>query len=259
MFRSGIEALKRRARKVPLLVALRAATRPAPIPLTSGPEVIAAYVQALPPGGELKVVFGGHWSDHPGWLLLNEQQQDVTKRLSFADNSIDVVFAEHVIEHLPFAGAVGFLQESFRALKPVGVCRILCPMLDRMMTADFSDANGRENVRNSLLPYFASEHAILSGTLKLDGLNADPMAFLFNGTYMGHGHRFIWTTGLMIKVMTAIGFRSARRYGPGEGSRPADCIERRQRGLYMGWDWREDRAAGNEPHDLESLAVEAIK
>ena len=41
---------------------------------------------------------------NPGWLLLSERHQDITGRLDFADNTVDVAFAEHVIEHVPFGG-----------------------------------------------------------------------------------------------------------------------------------------------------------
>ena len=259
VFKSTLSVLKRRAAKVPLLVAIRAATRPAPVPPPSGREVIANYLATLPAGADLKVVFGGHWSDNPGWLLLNEHHQDVTRPLDFASGTVDVVFAEHVLEHVPFVGAVHFLQEAFRILKPNGVCRIICPMLDRLRTADLSDVNGREYVRNSLSRFFVDEEAVLTSTLGLNGINEDPVAFMFNNLYVSHGHQFIWTSGLMIKVMTAIGFRSVRRCEPGEGARPADCIERRRRGLYLGHDWREELETPRTPYDVESSVVEGLK
>ena len=258
--RTVISALKARARDVPLLLKLWRSVRPAPQqparpPL---PQLMAEHLAALPPGADVKVVFGGHWSDNPGWLLLTERDQDITTPIALADRSVDMVFAEHVIEHVPFTGGVHFLQESFRILKGGGICRIVCPMLDRLMTADLGDDDGREYVRNSLLPHAADEHALLE-KLGLRGLDEDPVAFMFNNLYMVHGHRFIWTSGLMIKVMIAIGFQHARRFSPGEGSRPADCIERRRRGIYLGHDWRDELATPRVPYDVESFVVEAVK
>jgi SAM-dependent methyltransferase len=258
MSESTISAIKRHARKIPFLVKMKNAVHP-PRPAPSGREVIDRYLKTLPAGADLKIAFGGHWSNNPGWLLLNEEHQDITKPLDIAPNAADVVFCEHVIEHVPFVGGVHFLQESFRILKPGGVCRIVCPMLDRLMTADLHDANGQEYLRNSILRYFTDADAVLRNTLQLDGLNEDPLAFLFSGVYMNHGHQFIWTSSLMIKVMRAIGFTSARRYQPGEGSRPADCIERRRRGIYIGFDWRDELSTPDQPYDVESFVVEAIK
>jgi SAM-dependent methyltransferase len=255
----AIAAFKRRAARVPFLLKLWRVFRPGLAEPPSGLEVIASYRQSLAPGAELKVVFGGHWSDNPGWLLLSERHQDVTGRLAFADNTVDVAFAEHVIEHVPFAGGVNLLRESYRILKPGGVCRILCPMLDRMMTATLDDANGREYMRNSYSRFFTEEEALLRDQLGLDGIFEEPRAFMFNNLYMGHEHRFIWTSGLMIKVMKAIGFKTADRYLPGQGSRSEYCIERRRRGLYLGHDWKEELLAAREPYDNESFVVEGIK
>jgi SAM-dependent methyltransferase len=252
--------LKAYARQFPLLVAIKRLffPPPTPAPRIPGPEKIARYQRVLPPGADLKVVFGGHWSDHPGWLILTEHDQDITRRLEFADGTVDAVFSEHVIEHVPFVGAVHFLQESFRVLKNGGICRVVCPMLDRLLTADLSDANGRTYAQNSLAPYFASEQSLLADTLGLKGIDDDPLPFMFNFLYMGHDHRFIWTSGLMIKVMKAIGFHDVMQREPGQGLRADYCIERRRRGIYLGYDWQEDRRSGD-VYDVESFAVEAVK
>ena len=259
MLASTVSAIKKRARQYPFLVRLRRAVRPGPPPPPTGPEIIERYLRNLPAGADLKIVFGGHWSDNPGWLLLNEEHQDVTGPLSFNTGVADVVFAEHVIEHVSFTAGVHFLQESFRILKPGGVCRITCPMLDRLMTATLDDQNGREYLRNSVLGIHADADEILRNALRLDGINEEPLPFFFSSLYMNHGHRFIWTSGLMIKVMKAIGFRKAERHDPGQGSRPADCIERRRRGLYLGHDWREEVDSRVVACDVESFVVEGIK
>ena len=259
MFDSVVAALKQRARRYPVLVKTRNAMRRPLPPPPSGREVIEKYIRALRPGEDLKIAFGGHWSNNPGWLLLNEQQQDITGPLNVPTAVADVVFSEHVIEHVPFTDGVHFLQELFRILKRGGVCRIVCPMLDRLMTARLDDAQGREYLRNSVLGMYKDADHVLHSTLGLDGINEDPLPFLFSGLYMNHGHRFIWTSGLMVKVMRSIGFTDARRCGPGEGSRPADCIERRRRGIYLGNDWREELTTSHAPYDVESFVVEGVK
>jgi SAM-dependent methyltransferase len=257
---SGGVDFKAYARRVPLLVAIKRLLfpPPTPVPPISGPEKITRHQIALPPGAALRVVFGGHWSDNPGWLILTEHDQDITHPLQFADGTVDVVFSEHVIEHVPFVGAVHFLQESFRILKDGGVCRIVCPMLDRLVTADLGDANGRIYVRNSLASGFTREQALLADTLGLKGIEDDPLPFMFNALYMGHDHRFIWSSGLMIKVMRAIGFHEARRQEPGQGVLADGCIERRRRGIYLGNDWQEELQS-RDVYDVESFAVEAVK
>jgi SAM-dependent methyltransferase len=257
MFALTVSAIKQRARQYPFLVRLHRAARPTPPPAT-GREIIEQYLKKLPAGADLKILFGGHWSNNPGWLLLTEQQQDITRPLDVPDAVADVVFSEHVIEHVPFVSAVHFMQESFRILKPGGVCRIVCPMLDRLMTARLDDSNGQEYVRRSLMSTQQDADDVLRNTLGLDGIHEEPLPFLFSSLYMYHGHRFIWTSTLMIKVLKKIGFSHAQRYEPGQGSRPDACIERRRRGIYVGNDWREELQAQTS-YDVESFAVEAIK
>jgi SAM-dependent methyltransferase len=258
MVSTAVSAFKRRARRYPLLVSLRNAVR-RPTPPPSGKQVIEKYLRDLRPGDDLKILFGGHWSNNPGWLLLNEEHQDITRPLDFPDGVADVVFSEHVIEHVPFVSAVHFMRESFRILKPGGVCRVICPMLDRLMTAKLDDAPGREYVRTSLIGIHQDADDILRQTLGLDGVNEEPLPFLFTALYMNHGHRFIWTSTLMIKVMKQIGFSRAARYQPGEGSRSDACIERRRRGIYLGHDWREELRDQHATYDVESFVLEAIK
>lgn len=251
--------LRNELRKVPLLVRWkRSLLGPRTAARPTGAEIIRHFRANLSGDDDLKVVFGGHWSNNPGWLILTEQDQDITARLQFDDGSVDVIFAEHVIEHVSFPGAVGFLRESARVLKAGGVCRIVCPMLDRMIHARFDDPDASTYVDNALRPYFTTEEQALRG-LGLDGLNEDPLPFFFVSLYLGHGHRFIWTSDLMIKVMKASGFRDARRVGIGEGSRADACIERRRRGIYLGHDSDEELQSAHETFDIESLIVEGVK
>jgi SAM-dependent methyltransferase len=258
-FGASTSTLKSRLRRVPLLARLkRRVFGPHGPKRPTGAEIIRNYKATLPVGGDLKVVFGDHWSNNPGWLVLTEQDQDITAPLQFDNESIDVIFAEHVVEHVPFVGAVGFFRESARILKAGGVCRIVCPMLDRMLHARFDDARAATYINNSLRPFFATEEQVLND-LRVGGLDDDPLPFFFAFLYMGHGHRFIWTSDLMMKVMKASGFRDARRVNIGEGTRADACIERRRRGIYLGHEWQEELLSATDTYDIETLIVEAVR
>lgn len=184
----------------------------------------------------MRVIFGGHWKEEPGWSVLTEGQQDITKRLAFDDASVDAVFTEHVIEHVPFIAAVGFLEECFRILKPGGVIRTVAPMLEALVERPPDDY-----AESSLNPWFATERFVLK-KYGMD-LNTDPHVFLLNSMYRLHGHKFIWSAELLARVKNAIGFEATVGL---VGVSPAGiALERRVR--------------GSDLRDPESGVVEAVK
>ena len=50
-------------------------------------------------------------------------------RLKFADNSIDVVYTSHMVEHLYESDFDAFIAEAYRVLVPGGILRIAIPDL----------------------------------------------------------------------------------------------------------------------------------
>lgn len=57
---------------------------------------------------------------------------DVTKRLPLSDNSVDVLYTSHMLEHLDRREAEQFCVESFRVLRPGGIIRIAVPDIKRL-------------------------------------------------------------------------------------------------------------------------------
>jgi predicted SAM-dependent methyltransferase len=54
---------------------------------------------------------------------------NLNKNWNYADNSVDIVYASHLFEHLCLQSANLFLSEAYRCLKPGGVIRIVVPDL----------------------------------------------------------------------------------------------------------------------------------
>lgn len=203
-----------------------------------------------------KVHYGGHWSDNPDWLLLAQVDQDVTTPLECPDEVFDCVAHEHTFEHLPFAGAILFLKESLRVLKPGGTLRITLPCLETILNANLDCPKGEKYVYTSLVPHFSQEDYQLK-MLGLDGLEADPMLFLLNSMSNKHEHTFLWSLKLLKPILEKVGFSKVTICSPGVGSNPDFCIERRARGIYLGRDWKENMT--HEVYDVESGVIEAIK
>jgi glycosyltransferase involved in cell wall biosynthesis/predicted SAM-dependent methyltransferase len=60
-------------------------------------------------------------------------QQDLTQPLNLPDNSVDVIYSEHFIEHIPKAAAYAFIAECFKKLKPGATIRLSTPNLERII------------------------------------------------------------------------------------------------------------------------------
>ncbi|MCX7593295.1 MAG: methyltransferase domain-containing protein [Fischerella sp.] len=65
-------------------------------------------------------------SNHPEVISHN-----LLQRLPFSDNSIDVVYSSHVIEHFSREDAEKLIKECLRILKPNGILRIVVPDLEQ--------------------------------------------------------------------------------------------------------------------------------
>jgi len=75
-----------------------------------------------------------------GWLNIDldsegaaDIQLDITWPLPFDDNSCQLIFTEHMLEHLSVEQGVALLKECFRALQKGGVLRVAMPSLDRLI------------------------------------------------------------------------------------------------------------------------------
>lgn len=207
-----------------------------------------------------KLIVGGHWSNNPGWLILNEGHQDITKKLQIPDNSFRAIFSEHVFEHLDFIGAINFLQESKRILQNNGTIRIVAPFLEKILSVNLEDNNkyNKTYIQNSLINLAYPKIEKYLKSLNLKGISEDPNVFFFNNLFRENGHRFIWSAKLLKSVMKALGYRKVEILKPGLGHNKEYVIERRQRGIYTGSNWQKNLKS-KQIFDPESLVVEAIK
>ncbi len=68
------------------------------------------------------------FSDHGGKVLA----YDLRLGIPFADDSFDVVYHSHVLEHMPKAWGDFFIQECYRVLRPGGLLRVVVPDLENI-------------------------------------------------------------------------------------------------------------------------------
>lgn len=75
---------------------------------------------------------------HKDWVNLDILPSEdvkvfnIKQKLPFEDNSVDVVYHSHLLEHLDKVEGSKFIKECFRILKPKGVIRIAVPDLEQI-------------------------------------------------------------------------------------------------------------------------------
>jgi len=68
---------------------------------------------------------------------------DCCKGLPFDEESVEVLYSSHMLEHLDRSEASKFLKEAFRVLCPGGIIRVIVPDIKMMVSNynEFGDAN----------------------------------------------------------------------------------------------------------------------
>jgi predicted SAM-dependent methyltransferase len=76
---------------------------------------------------------------HPDWINIDIAQtgpkvvaHDLSKGIPFPDNSCDVIYHSHLLEHLRRPHAFRFMHDCFRVLKPGGILRVVVPDLEQI-------------------------------------------------------------------------------------------------------------------------------
>ena len=73
-----------------------------------------------------------------GWVNIDLYKEpgvdlvwDLRYNIPFEDNSVDLIFTEHMLEHFTLEDGSNFLKECYRVLRPEGRVRIVVPCIER--------------------------------------------------------------------------------------------------------------------------------
>jgi predicted SAM-dependent methyltransferase len=167
------------------------------------------------------------------WKLV---RLDATRPFPLPDASFSLVFSEHMIEHVPVAGARRMLAECHRVLRPGGRIRLATPDLARVVRIHAAaDAATKDYLR------WAVAHNRLPADLPAD-------AVVINSLFHDHGHQFLYDEPTLAGLLCASGFGEVRRYAPGESDQPELS------GLEM-----HHHVIGPAANNFETLVLEARK
>ena len=143
------------------------------------------------------------WCGHPDIFCW-----DVRNGLPYGDNTVDLIYASHFLEHLNIVEAIAFLKECYRVMKPGAVLRLAVPDLGLIL---------EKWIRGELDDFTYCQPPIYQQ------LNDDNKlaCFLFGALsgkpqYTGHQHAYTWE-GLK-QVLEMAGFTEIMRMPPGKSN-----------------------------------------
>jgi predicted SAM-dependent methyltransferase len=147
---------------------------------------------------------------------------DIAKKLyPLSDNSLEGIYTEHCLEHIPYQKCADNIKEYYRLLKPGGVVRIIVP--DGEIYCDLYEK--RKTDPSVILPYGEKEE---TGMISI------------NRIFRIHGHLFIYDFETLSLLLQKAGFTQIMKQKFSQGHDKRLLID------------RADRA-------IESLYIEAIK
>ncbi len=146
--------------------------------------------------GTNKLEIGAGRGKRSGFITLDmnlsaDFPYDLRFGLPFQDNSMDLIYAEHVLEHFDIQDLLQLLRECVRVLKPEGKVSIVVP--DVKIYID--GYNKQESFDRE---YFCRFDFGLPYKSKIDFLN-----YIF---YMGGHHKYMFDAQNMLALLTLCGF-----------------------------------------------------
>ena len=103
---------------------------------------------------------------------------NITKKLPFDDNTFDVIFSTHVLEHIHRKEIDSFISECYRVLKPSGKNIICTPSLKKISQISYSDKDKLKKI-------------LFKRQNKWHDDNIQTACHQLNLTMRNFGHRFI--------------------------------------------------------------------
>ena len=128
---------------------------------------------------------------------------NLNKRWSFEDNSVDVVYASHLFEHLSLKSAALFMKEAYRCLKQGGVIRIVVPDLYKISKKYIQDYESGNEEASNFIMWAINMHR--------EGQYGNPGLFkkmILEIQGYPHQHKFMYDEKSMINLFKISGFNN---------------------------------------------------
>jgi len=162
----------------------------------SAPFEIAEYLRSAK---SPKLNLGCGQNIIAGWLNVDIQAMpratklDIARSWPFNQNTFDAILCEHSIEHVSKGAGIELLASSFHVLRPGAYLRVITPDLEWIASKAANSSSGPDD------EYLAFLSGLLNKSIKSwhDAINV---------TFYEYGHKYIWSTGELCKVLEHAGF-----------------------------------------------------
>src|ERR1044071_990052 len=162
-----------------------------------------------------KLQLGAGGNTPAGWLNSDiepskeEIYLDAASRYPFGDASFHYIFAEHVIEHIPWEAGVRMLLECYRVLAKGGKIRIVTPNLAKFIQLL---TNSPDDV----------QRRFMAAKVRFHGWPVTPVAgaYIFNKEVREWGHQFLYDSATLRKTFELAGFNHVMEYSIEEKTDP---------------------------------------
>ena len=182
-----------------------------------------------------KIQFGSGKNILYDWENTDLPKTDVIKTLAYDNNSVDLIFHEHVIEHLDEVDGYNFMGECYRILKPGGIMRVSCPCIDGLIWV-YQNWN---DINPEFKKEFKNKTSFINHVTYGESINYSGKMFLPNDrgikTYTNgsNWHRYLYDKDDFTEKLKLIGFKSIRVVNKHESSvKELQNLERRVGGIF---------------------------
>ena len=133
---------------------------------------------------------------------------DLKNGIPLQDNSVDLIYSSHLLEHIPFKELILFLKECRRVLKNNGVFSVCVPNAGNYLNAYFKGDTFE-------IDYYSP--AIIETGSKIDQINYI--------AYMDGHHKYLFDEENLINTLLTAGFKYAqlRNFDSNLDSKVRDC------------------------------------
>ena len=191
-----------------------------------------------------KLQIGAQSNSIAGWLnvdihpkALSVVYMDATETFPLANNSVDYIYNEHMIEHISFEEAQFMIAECFRVLKPNGRIRIATPNLAFLIELYKRE---KDSVQNQYIEF--SQQRYFQNQMPAEDV------YVINNFFRDWGHQFIHDIKSLTYLLNASGFNGIKKCEVGV-SEDANLQNLEQH----------SKEIGNSFNLLETIVVEAQK